>query len=589
LFSSLRHLSFNQIFSAYFDATERRLVARSIVIGALVWGVVLALISLVHWTFAEVIHWVDGSGSPWLIFIPLVVGALLMTFFSRYHISTLYYRDGDGHIYPLRDVEGDGLERAIALYYASEPALERALLGQEGTEARWQLPTFSLAARKFLATLATLGSGTSGGLTASASLIGESLAAGLFKPRRRAAHMTHHLGIMHRIWDWWRSRGPDDLQTAQLSGIAAAVATLLGAPFAAAFFAIEVMYRRRPVVEKLLYALLSALVAFFLSSLLLGHVTIFDVERLVRPPVNLEYYAALTLLAILISQIGVYFSWLRVRTSYFFRSGRFNDVQRNLTGFGLAGLIGVVAALLSGRSLDLVLGMGETTIDAALAGELTLQVALIAFLGKMLATLVTVGSGGSAGLLVPSIFLGTMIATTLASIFGFAPIQLIIPAVTASLVSIVNVPIAATLLVVELFGSSYLVPALVVLVLTLIFTHNTSIYRTQREYNEKREILPGYSVRRVAVPEAWTGKTVADLQIRSRYGLNVIGLVEKHILDDHIHHHLALNPSVGRPLQQGDTLLLLGEDQVLDQFEINMVAEISAAPAVPNHRSYADH
>jgi hypothetical protein len=182
-----------------------------------------------------------------------------------------------------------------------------------------------------------------------------------------------------------------------------------------------------------------------------------------------------------------------------------------------------------------------------------------------------------------------MIATTLASIFGFAPIQLIIPAVTASLVSIVNVPIAATLLVVELFGSSYLVPALVVLVLTLIFTHNTSIYRTQREYNEKREILPGYSVRRVAVPEAWTGKTVADLQIRSRYGLNVIGLVEKHILDDHIHHHLALNPSVGRPLQQGDTLLLLGEDQMLDQFEINMVAEISAAPAVPNHRSYADH
>ena len=46
-------------------------------------------------------------------------------------------------------------------------------------DVRWQLPTFSLATRKFLATLITLGSGGSGGLEGSVTLIGESVAAGL--------------------------------------------------------------------------------------------------------------------------------------------------------------------------------------------------------------------------------------------------------------------------------------------------------------------------------------------------------------------------------------------------------------------------
>lgn len=570
----LRQLPLNRIFSAYFNASERRLVTRSIVIGALVWLIVVLLRLCVTWTFETVIAWIEAGPSPWLILIPLIGGALIMTFFSGFRTSTVDYRDNEGYIRQLRDVEGDGLERAIALYYASEPSLEHALLGQEGADVRWQLPTFSLVIRKFLATVATLGSGGSGGLTASASLIGESVSAGLFKPRHRIAHRTRQIGMSPRLWQWWRSSGPDELQTAQLSGIAAAVATLLGAPFAAAFFAIEVMYRRRPVIEKLLYALLSALVAFFLSHLFVGQITLFRVEQVIQPPATLGYYSTLVLLAILVSQIGVYFGWMRIQTSRFFRSGAFSDLQRNLTGFLLTGIIGVGVAAASDQPLDLVMGVGQRTINAALAGELTLQIALLALVGKMLATLATIGSGGSAGLLVPSIFLGAMIASSLASIFGFAPSQLIIPAMTASLVSIVNVPIAATLLVVELFGSTYLVPSLVVLVLTLILTHHSSVYRTQREVDEKRQILPGYSVRRVLVPAAWTGKSVADLQIRSRYGLNVIGLLEMGRNGKAGEHGLALNPSINRPLHQGDILLLLGQDEVLDGFEANRLAEI---------------
>ena len=68
----------------------------------------------------------------------------------------------------------------------------------------------------------------------------------------------------------WDAPNPDYLQAAQLSGIAAAVTVLLGAPLAAAFFASEVMYRNRPLLEKLFYSLIAALTAQTMSSLISG-------------------------------------------------------------------------------------------------------------------------------------------------------------------------------------------------------------------------------------------------------------------------------------------------------------------------------
>ncbi len=51
---------------------------------------------------------------------------------------------------------------------------------------------------------------------------------------------------------------------------------------------------------------------------------------------------------------------------------------------------------------------------SAFAGHVILSVALIGLVAKMLATLTTTNSGGSAGLLVPTFYFGTMIAAALA-------------------------------------------------------------------------------------------------------------------------------------------------------------------------------
>lgn len=581
----------------YFDPDERRLVAQAVVIGVVVWMVVFFLQNAVHKLSHTTLHFL--SELPPLYVAPAVLaslatGALLLATLAYFTGTYIHYRDSQGHIHQLLDIEGDGLERAISLYHASEPIFEQTLLGREGVDVRWEMPTFSLAIRKFLATLITLGSGGSGGLEASVSLIGEATAAGLFKPR----HTIHH-GRWQSFWQWWLSDDPDDLQTAQLSGISAAVATLINAPFTAAFFATEVMYRRRPIVEKLVYSLISALVAFFLNNiattfLSAPQITRFEIKHLFEynslyvPPLgDLRYYLVLVLMSVAIALFSVQFGQLRRFLDEYFHHRWPNIWLRHLLGAILTGFVAVIAwgavvlasyyhwfGLEEKHTHDiffLVLGVGEDGINQALAGELILAVAIVALIAKMWASLFTISSGGSAGLLIPSLFFGTMIATIFAqlpAVFGldlpFVPFHFIVPAMTASLVSIVNVPLAATLFAVEVFSGSYMVPSLITLVVAAIVTHQTSIYRTQREIYHERQILPGYSVRRIAVPLNWRGQTLVALDIRRRYQLNVIGWVNLNTRSGSA--EIELSAEANRPLAEGDILVVLGRDEDLAHF-----------------------
>lgn len=550
-------------FSKNFNADERRMVVQVAVIGLVVWAVVTALKESIHWLFHEIVTLIEASPTPLLIFVPLLLGAVGTTWIALRRPVTIQYHDRTGAVHELNDVEGDGLERAIALYFSSEPALEQALLGREGVDARWELPTFRLAIRKFMATLFTLGSGGSGGLEASVALVGEGLAAGLMKPRRLPFDL-HNRTWLARILRWWLPSDPDDLQTAQLAGVAAAVGTLLGAPFAAAFFAVEVMYRRRPIVEKLLFALIASLAAFFMSNLATGHPMLFEAPIEYRPPIVARYYAVLLLLAVIISLISIVFVQLRRRVEAWFQRYTPNPWRRHLLGAVLTGTIALAAFWLTGQDLTFVLSTSTGTIDAAMAGQLTTVVAVTALIAKLLATLMTVGSGGSAGLLIPAVFFGALAAAALAPLVDMPPMVLIGPAMVASLGGLVNVPLAAVLFAVEVFGSAYMIPSLFMLIIVMLLVHNNTIYRTQRETYAARQILPGYSVRRIPVPPQWAGKTLVDLRVRNRYNLNVIGMLESYVEDGQTRYEACFNPSLGKPLEEADILIVLGEDTQLD-------------------------
>ncbi|WP_420627360.1 chloride channel protein [Candidatus Leptofilum sp.] len=585
LLDAIKHLNIVRNLPKYFDEEEQRLAIQSVIIGVVVWAIVFSLKTAVHWLFETVLHFLEDGPSPWLLFIPLLLGALIVAWLAQQRPSTLHYRDKEGHIHELNDIEGDGLERAISLYYTSEPSFEQALTGQEGVDVRWELPTFTLAIRKFLATLVTLGSGGSGGLEASVTLIGESVSAGLFKPRQITQSSGQQLTWLARFWRWWQPDKTDHLQTAQLSGIAAAVAVLLGTPFAAAFFASEVMYRYRPVIEKLVYSLISALVAFFLTDLVTaGHPVPFETERLFVPILDWRYFGVLLLLGICVSLVSQYFRRLRASFEDGFHKRQPDIWRRHLLGAFVTGVIALIVHYatqyfdLTDHGLELVLGPGESVVDMAFAGELTIAVALIALIAKMLATLATITSGGSAGLLVPTLFFGTMIASALANIFNYEPMVLIVPAMVGSLVSIANVPLAAILFAVEAFGSVYMVPALVMMVIGTILAHEQTIYRTQRETYESRQILPGVSVRRLSIPASWENQTLIDLDFRRQFDLNVIGLVEFH--SENGRPRVRLGTASSTVLEEGDTLVVLGRDEKLAELEAFLEAEYTKGEGI---------
>ncbi|MEM7798874.1 MAG: chloride channel protein [Chloroflexota bacterium] len=586
-----------RLFSSYFDAQERRLVFQSIIVGVVVWLVVFTLKTAVHDLSHFVLRFIEEQPYYFiLLLVPgsLAAGALIVALIARTAGTIVHYRDDSGHIHELIDVEGDGLERAISLYFASEPTFEQTLLGTEGVDVRWKMPTLTLAARKFVATLATIGSGGSGGLEASVTLIGESLAAGIFKPRQPLG------GRFSNFFSGWRPSDPDDLQTAQLSGIAAAVSTLIGAPITAAFFATEVMYRKRPIIEKLVYSLVAALVAFFLNTIApplinqtglieVSSSSLFKINEVPTPPLtDVPYYILILILSVLTALVAVQFGRLRKWVDDWFHHYQKNVWIRHLSGAMITAGIALAAVALvffageaelfglhsgeSAHALELVLGTGESVINDALNGELVLAIAILALIAKIFATLATIGSGGSAGLLIPSLFYGTMIATIvvyLPQVFGlpwaYEPIHLIAPAMAASLVAIVNVPIASILFVVEIFGRAYIAPALVALVATNILAHNNSIYRTQRERYEQRQILPGYSVRRIPVPQKWRHESLLSLDLRQRFDVNAIGWLEQEG-DDGL-PHVRLSADAARPLNMGDILVVIGTDGAIDKLE----------------------
>jgi CIC family chloride channel protein len=561
------------------DAEERRLVVQAVVVGVVVWAFAAALKWGVTQGMALLSALLAKAGTVLLVWPSLILGSLLVAALVRIRPVTIHYRDQDGKLHPLEGVEGDGVERAIALYFASEPTIERTLVGEHGVHARWRMPTFSLAVRKMFASLFTISSGGAGGLEASVTLVGECTASGLFKPRalpRAMQRVRKNLTLFERVVEWWSTSQPEDLQAAQLCGIAAAISTLLGTPFAAAFFAIEVIYRRRPIVDRLMYALISALIAFFLNHLVTGAHSPFPVVS-TRPPLYMgRYYVALFAMAASMGVLSSGFRYVRGQADRVFH--RFSPWQRHVTGACITGACAVGAVYgLSAMALPLpayargteaawlVLGPGEDLIHAAVHGELTLAVAAIVLVARFLATVSTVGSGGSAGLLFPTLCFGCLVAAGFAELFDLDATFLSVPAMTASLASVANVQLAAILLVVEGFGAPWIVPAMFALVVASIFAHKNSIYRGQRDTFNPGQILPGVSVRRIRVAGEWAGKDLRALGVRERFGLTVIGMVDRSDGPDGVEERVLLNPPPDKVLTRGDLLIVLGEDERLER------------------------
>lgn len=274
--------------------------------------------------------------------------------------------------------------------------------------------------------------------------------------------------------------------TAAVSGMAAAVTAIFSAPIAAAVFAVEVVQKDQLRYHQLFPAALASSATLLLQRSLgwaapgRMEIPVTDAATIVILPV--------VGLALVAGLIGLLYTGLYRRLAGRLRRNRRRISTRNLV-IGMLGSACIGLALhpgLSGTSRDLlqkvlsgeISGAGLLILPRVSRPELIL---LALGAGKLLGNCITTGSGMSAGFTAPALFVGASLGAAVALISGFdagSPGYLVLASsgMAAMLASVINTPLAAAVLVAELFGIAYAPAATVASMLAFQVARSRTIY-----------------------------------------------------------------------------------------------------------------
>jgi CIC family chloride channel protein len=241
-------------------------------------------------------------------------------------------------------------------------------------------------ALKALASSITLGSGGAGGREGPIVQIGASFASAV----GQALKLTS-----------------TELRIMVACGAAGAIAATFNTPIAGAVFALELLlleFRTRSFIP----LIISTVFATLVSRIFLGDFPTFDIvfEYKLENPYELGFYLALGVLAGL---GGVLFIKVYYKIEDAFDSISLPMYIKPVIGALFVGAIGLFYPEALGVGYDSVASVLNSSLEAPSAPAMAMVFLAILFVLKMLATSLTLGSGGSAGLFGPSLFLGAML------------------------------------------------------------------------------------------------------------------------------------------------------------------------------------
>jgi len=181
-------------------------------------------------------------------------------------------------------------------------------------------------------------------------------------------------------------------------GAAAGIAAAFNAPIAGALFSVEIILQDfsfaqfSPIV-------ISSVMATVISHHFEGDFAAFQVPKYtLTSPYELFFYF---ILAIICALVGYFFiKILYFSEDLFDEKLKIPDYLKPLLGGILLGSLAI--------SFPEIMGIGYESIDNALHGNTIWYIALGLVFIKILATSITLGSGGSGGIFAPSLFLGAM-------------------------------------------------------------------------------------------------------------------------------------------------------------------------------------
>jgi H+/Cl- antiporter ClcA len=260
----------------------------------------------------------------------------------------------------------------------------------------------------------------------------------------------------------------EDRRRLVICGISAGFAAVFGTPVSGALFGIEVLYLGRIDYSVFFPALVAGIVGHLACGTRPPFPALHDVLantgqiRIIL--VSLASGAMFGLIALLlVESLRTFERTLR----------RFETHPYLLAAAG--GCVLVVLYLVAGEQYA---GLGTDTIDGVLAGTTT--VAGAAFLIKIIATSVTLETGGSGGIVTPIFFIGATSGAVVAPLFNVAPGLLASFGFVAVLAAAANTPIAAAVMAIEVLPAPEGVYAALAAATAFLMVGHRSVYASQK-------------------------------------------------------------------------------------------------------------
>lgn len=314
-------------------------------------------------------------------------------------------------------------------------------------------------------------------LVASAIIIGTGGSAGREGP---VAHIGASIGsAIGRFFHL----NTQEQRLALIAGMAAGISAIFRTPLGGAILAVEILYQDGLAGEALIPALLASTTGYCIFGLCFGWSPIFAISGNLAftAPLQLLYYIPL---GVLCGILGKLYAFSLHRMGLLFRCLPLPNWIKPAIGGFLFGLIALAIPQMLGT------GYGWVQICTG-SGLLALpfwMILLFPFV-KILATSLSIESGGSGGIFGPGMVIGGMGGALFwrlnYSIFPglpSSPAPFVIVSMMAFLGSIGHVPIASMLMVAEMTGNlSLLPPAMIAMSLSCLVVGKQTLYKSQQK------------------------------------------------------------------------------------------------------------
>jgi len=192
-------------------------------------------------------------------------------------------------------------------------------------------------------------------------------------------------------------------------GAAAGISATFNAPIAGLMFALEVILGEF-AIHIFTPIIISSVLAAVTTQMILGDEIAFSVPayQLVHPIELVNYI----ILGAILGVIAVVFTRMLYKAEDLFDEIPIPEYLKPVIGGLIIGAMGIFAPR-SINSDPAFFGVGYEAITNALVNNLPLLMLSLYFVAKLVATLLTLGSGGSGGIFAPSLFMGAMIGGVL--------------------------------------------------------------------------------------------------------------------------------------------------------------------------------